>query len=95
MNQHFLVRTRLERWLTRRDEQSVRLQMENIAKGVAPLGERIRALRLAADVLQRDVARTIGMDQTQISRIEHGHVVPDSLTRDKLAEFFSLDRKLL
>ena len=39
-------------------------------------GERVRALRLAADLTQRELAQRAGLDFTYLSRIEAGVVPP-------------------
>lgn len=49
------------------------------------LGERIRELREAKGLTQREIANRIGIDDYYISRLENNHVNPTLATMQKIA----------
>jgi transcriptional regulator with XRE-family HTH domain len=49
------------------------------------LGERIRELREARGLTQREIANRIGIDDYYISRLENNHVNPTLATMQKIA----------
>ncbi|MBI4454767.1 MAG: helix-turn-helix transcriptional regulator [Acidobacteria bacterium] len=49
------------------------------------LGERVREIREAKGMTQRNVADSIGIDDYYISRLENGHINPTLLTLEKVA----------
>lgn len=54
------------------------------------LGQRLRELRKEKGLLQRDVAKIIGITDSAIGHYERGARVPDPDTLRKLAEFYSV-----
>lgn len=52
---------------------------------MAELGERIRSLRMGADLSLADLAATSGVSRSMLSEIERGSKTPGVLTLDKLA----------
>jgi transcriptional regulator with XRE-family HTH domain len=49
------------------------------------IGKRLRDLRVAKNLSQRDVEERTGLMQSYISRVEHGHAVPSLETIEKCA----------
>ena len=55
------------------------------------LGERIRELREAKDLTQREIANRIGIDDYYISRLENNHVNPTLATMQKIASALDVE----
>lgn len=49
------------------------------------VGDRIRALREALELSQRDITNRCGLQPAYVSRIENGHTVPSVETLEKFA----------
>lgn len=49
------------------------------------IGQRLRSLRKAKKLSQRDVERRSGLLNVHISKIENGHIVPSIVTLERLA----------
>lgn len=58
--------------------------------GIAVIGERIKSLRKEKGLLQRELAKNLGMTQQTISLYESGHREPDWKTLNKIAEYFNV-----
>ena len=55
------------------------------------LGKRLREIRQARELTQRDLARRIGIDDYYISRLENDRVNPTLSTLQKVAEAFQIE----
>jgi transcriptional regulator with XRE-family HTH domain len=55
------------------------------------LGERVREIREAKALTQRDVADRIQIDDYYISRLENGHINPTLSTMEKLARALEIE----
>lgn len=55
------------------------------------LGQKIRLLRLQANLLQKDLATTIGIEVTYLSKIESDRVIPGEKLIKDLAKFLDAD----
>ena len=49
------------------------------------IGERLRTVRLARNLSQRDIEKRTGLSRCYISRVENGHTVPLIETLEKMA----------
>jgi len=54
------------------------------------LGDRIRILRLAKRLKQRELGEMVGKNHQYIYRIERNLSVPDTITTSKLCEIFGI-----
>jgi len=55
------------------------------------IGERIKKLREARELSQKEVATAINMDQSQYSKIEKGRTDPTTTTLEKIAKAIGID----
>lgn len=55
------------------------------------IGDKIRQIREAKGLTQKEVSLTIGMDQSQYSKIEKGKTDPSTSTVDKIAKAIGIE----
>lgn len=70
--------------------------MTRQANRAAPLAVKLRELRAGTGLKSGEVAQTVGIDATTLSRLEHGRSLPGIENAQRLAEFYgvSLDHLL-
>src|ERR1700733_14252421 len=54
------------------------------------IGQKLRVIREAKNLSQRDIERRTGLLRCYISRVEHGHTVPAVETLEKFARAFEV-----